>query len=406
MYRLILRRLIQAIPTFFGITILAYALMSLTPGGPLAAIVFQENAGRPMSAEAREALERRLGISDPLPVQYVRWLIGDDWMVVEDLTWYQVERENGELIWLHSRQVDVDVETQEVTLDSRGEYYRAEPVEASALVDQVRSNESLAYVSETVEQIEGDRRGVLRGDFGESFFNKRPVIDVLADRAIPTLELSVAALAVAVFVGLPVGIIAAVTRGGVFDNVSRIGAVILNSIPNFWFGLILLYFLAFKLELFPLGSRCETTLDDSCGPIYERWQYMVLPVIVLSAGGVANFSRYMRASMLDVIGQDYIRTARSKGLSSTMVWYRHGMRNALIPIATFLGPSIVGLLGGAVITEQVFNYPGIGFAVFKAFIQRDYPIVMAVTIYASVVTILGYLLSDILYGLIDPRIRY
>jgi peptide/nickel transport system permease protein len=167
-----------------------------------------------------------------------------------------------------------------------------------------------------------------------------------------------------------------------------------------------LYFLAFKLEIFPLGSRCATTLDDSCGPIYERWQYMVLPVLVLSANGVANFSRYMRASMLDVIGQDYIRTARSKGLSSTMIWYRHGMRNALIPIATFLGPAIVGLLGGAVITEQVFNYPGIGFAVYKAFIQRDYPIVMAVTIYASIVTILGYLLSDILYGVIDPRIRY
>jgi peptide/nickel transport system permease protein len=133
---------------------------------------------------------------------------------------------------------------------------------------------------------------------------------------------------------------------------------------------------------------------------------MILPVIVLSAAGIANYSRFMRASMLDVTGQDYIRTARAKGLSNQRVWFRHGMRNALIPIATFLGPSITGLLGGAVITEQVFNYPGVGLAVLNAFTQRDFPVVMAVTIYAAVATIIGYLISDILYGIIDPRIRY
>jgi len=343
MYKYILRRLIQAVPTFFGITILAYMLMSLTPGGPLAALVLQ--GGRPLTAEQQEELGDRLGLNDPVPLQYLRWLIGDDWM-----------------------RFDTD--------------------------------------GDGIDDAPGERRGILRGDFGSSYFNQRPVIDVLIERLPATLELSIAALLVGLILGVTVGIIAAITRGGVFDNITRVMAVVVNSIPNFWLGLVLLYFLAFELGWFPLGGRCRTTLAAGCPPIYERIEYMILPVIVLSAAGIANYSRFMRASMLDVTGQDYIRTARAKGLSSQRVWFRHGMRNALIPIATFIGPSITGLLGGAVITEQVFNYPGVGLAVLNAFTQRDFPVVMAVTIYAAVATIIGYLISDILYGIIDPRIRY
>lgn len=343
MYKYILRRLIQAVPTFFGITILAYLLMSLTPGGPLAALALQ--GGRPLTAQQQEELADRLGLNDPVPIQYLRWLIGDDWL----------------------------------RFDTTGDGIRDSP---------------------------GERKGILRGDFGNSYFNQRPVLDVLIERLPATLELSVAALLVGLILGVTVGIIAAITRGGIFDNVTRVMAVVVNSVPNFWLGLILLYFLAFQLGWFPLGGRCRTTLAASCPPIYERLEYMILPVIVLSAAGIANYSRFMRASMLDVTGQDYIRTARAKGLSNQRVWFRHGMRNALIPIATFIGPSITGLLGGAVITEQVFNYPGVGLAVLNAFTQRDFPVVMAVTIYAAVATIIGYLISDILYGIIDPRIRY
>lgn len=343
MYKYILRRLIQAVPTFFGITILAYMLMSLTPGGPLAALVLQ--GGRPLTAEQQEELGDRLGLNDPVPLQYLRWLIGDDWM-----------------------RFDTD--------------------------------------GDGIDDAPGERKGILRGDFGSSYFNQRPVIDVLVERLPATLELSIAALLVGLILGVTVGIIAAITRGGIFDNITRVMAVVVNSIPNFWLGLVLLYFLAFEFGWFPLGGRCRTTLAAGCPPIYERIEYMILPVIVLSAAGIANYSRFMRASMLDVTGQDYIRTARAKGLSSQRVWFRHGMRNALIPIATFIGPSITGLLGGAVITEQVFNYPGVGLAVLNAFTQRDFPVVMAVTIYAAVATIIGYLISDILYGIIDPRIRY
>jgi peptide/nickel transport system permease protein len=133
---------------------------------------------------------------------------------------------------------------------------------------------------------------------------------------------------------------------------------------------------------------------------------MVLPVVVLSIGGIAGYSRLMRASMLDIISQDYIRTAKAKGMTERRVWFMHAARNALIPIATALGPAITGLLSGAVITETIFNYPGLGLTSFQAITQRDYPVAMAVTIYAAIATIIGYLFSDILYAVIDPRIRF
>jgi peptide/nickel transport system permease protein len=160
------------------------------------------------------------------------------------------------------------------------------------------------------------------------------------------------------------------------------------------------------LQVLPLGNRCRTTLDPSCPPIQERLEYLILPTIVLSAGAVAGYSRFMRASMLDVVTQDYIRTARAKGLQERSIWLQHGLRNAFIPIATFIGPSITFLLSGAAITESVFSWPGVGRLAVNAVGQRDFPIVMIVVVYSAIATILGYLLSDILYAIIDPRIRF
>jgi len=358
MFKYILRRLVQAVPTFFGITILAYLLMSLTPGGPLGALTF----GNPrMTPDQQERIAIRLGVNDPVPVQYLRWLLGDDWMRWDS---------TGDGIADHAFLIALDA-------DGDGE---PEPP--------------------------GDRKGILRGDFGTSFFNNRPVIDVLVERLPATLELSVISLVVGTVLGILIGILAAVNRGGVFDNFSRVMAVIFNAVPNFWLGLLMLLLFAVTLDVLPLGDRCKTTLDPSCPPLQERLQYVILPVIILSVGPIAGFSRFMRASMLEVVSQDYIRTARAKGVPEKRVWFTHGMRNALIPIATFLGPALTGLLGGAVVTETVFNYPGVGRTVVQAFTQRDYPVVMAVTIYAAIATILGYLLSDILYAVIDPRIRY
>jgi peptide/nickel transport system permease protein len=356
MLRYILRRLIQAIPIFFGITVLSYALMSAS-GNPVAALTFRPG----MTPEERDRVAARLGVNDPWPVQYLRWLIGDDWMRWDS---------TGDGIADHAIIVPLDA-------DGDGE---PEPP--------------------------GDQRGILRGDFGNSFTSKRPALDVLTERLPATLELSIAAFLLGTPLGILIGIIAAVNRGKLFDNLSRVMAVAFTAIPVFWFAIMLLLIFGVQLRWLPIGDRCRTTLDDSCPPITERLQYMILPVIVLSIGGIAGYSRVMRASMLDVISSDYVRTARAKGLTSNLVWMRHAARNALIPIATSLGPELTFLLSGAVVTETIFNYPGVGLTSFNAIVQRDYPVVMTVTIYAAVATILGYLLSDILYGLIDPRIRF
>lgn len=389
MYRYIIRRLIQSIPTFFGITILAFILMIATPGGPEGALTFnlaaggggtQSGSGANVSGAGtgltvRDAIEMRLGTNDPLLARYLKWLIGDDWMRV----------------------------------DTDGDGF--------ADVGRLVSPTFIASTGEEIPYRAGERYGILRGDFGFTF-NGRPVLDVIVENIPATLELSIASLIIGTVFGILVGILAAIGRGGLFDNFTRVFAVIINAIPNFWLGLLIL--LAFSFSpiidtngdgipdrgLFPTGGRCKASIDDSCPPIIERIDHMFLPVMLLSLNGIAGTSRIMRASMLDVVSQDYIRTARAKGLSNRRVWLRHGMRNALIPIATGLGPAITGVLGGAVITEQIFNYQGLGLKTLEAITQRDYNVVMALTIYAAIATIIGYLLSDILYAIIDPRIRY
>jgi peptide/nickel transport system permease protein len=160
-----------------------------------------------------------------------------------------------------------------------------------------------------------------------------------------------------------------------------------------------------RLKVLPIAGRCKTLLTDACPPVYDRLEYLILPTIVLAAGTVAVWSRFVRTSMLDVVNQDYIRTAHAKGLPSRSVWFKHGMRNAMIPVATFLGPSLTFLLNGAVITETIFAWPGVGRLAISSVTGRDYPVVMTVVLYTGIATILGFLISDILYALIDPRIR-
>jgi len=357
MVKYTIRRLVQALPTLFGITLLSYLLMTAAPGGPVASLTF----GQRISPQEREALAARMGVNDPWPVQYLRWLLGDDWMRWDS---------DGDGLADHAVLIPLDA-------DGDGE---PEPP--------------------------GTRRGIIRGDFGTSFYARRPVLEVVVERIPATLELSLAALLVGLVVGVPTGIIAAVRRGGPFDNFTRVMAVIFNAVPIFWLGLILILIFGSVLKVLPMGSRCAPTLIGDCPPIYGRLNYLLLPMLVLSTGGIAGYSRYMRTAMLDVIGQDYIRTAKAKGLRPRAVWFGHAARNALIPLATFLGPAITGLLGGAAITETIFSWPGLGRLGVAAVVQQDYPVVMAVVIMSAVATILGYLLSDILYAWIDPRIRF
>jgi peptide/nickel transport system permease protein len=356
MVKYTLRRLIQAIPTFFGITLFTYILMTAAPGGAVAAF-----AGDPKLTPAqKERILARLGVNDPWPVQYLRWLIGDDWM-----RW----------------DADGDGVADHAVLTSLT--YKGEPLPP------------------------GGSKGILRGDFGNSFTARRPVLDVITERIPATLELGISSLLFGLLLGVPIGILAAVRRGGWFDNATRVMAVLFNAIPVFWLGLVLILVFGAWLKVLPMGSRCDSNiLSGGCPPIYQRLNYLILPTFVLATGGIAVYSRYMRATMLDVIHQDYIRTAKAKGLSGRMVWFKHGARNALIPLATFLGPTITGLLGGAVITETIFSWPGLGRLGVGAVLQFDYPVVMAVVIISAIATILGFILSDILYALIDPRIRF
>ena len=357
MIKYTLRRLIQAIPTFFGITIFSYLLMAAAPGGPVAALTFDPK----ITPQQRERVAARLGVNDPLPLQYVRWLLGDDWMRWDS---------DGDGVADRAFLIPLDA-------DGDGE---PEPP--------------------------GQNRGVLRGDFGRSFFYRRPVIDLLGERVAATLELGAAALMFGLVLGVPIGILAAVRKGRWFDNLTRVLAVVFNAVPIFWLGLILILIFGSTLGVLPMGGRCPPALSGGCPPIYGRIEYLFLPTFVLATGTIAIYSRYMRASMLDVMSQDYMRTALSKGLTGRAVWFKHGARNALIPLATFLGPQVTGLLSGAAITETIFSWPGLGRFAVQAVTSQDYPIVMTVVIVSAVATMFGYILSDILYAVIDPRIRF
>ncbi|MDZ4765809.1 MAG: ABC transporter permease [Chloroflexota bacterium] len=368
MVKYVLRRLIQAIPTLFGITVLVYLLMSLAPGGPAKALTFSANTTPQQVAR----VEAALGLNDPLPIQYLRWLLGDDWM-----RW-----------------------------DTDGDNI----ADASFILP-------LDADGDGVNEAPGTRQGIIRGDFGRSFFYRRPVSEMIGERVAATLELGLSALTFALLIGVPIGIFAAVRKGGAFDNVTRVAAVVTNAIPNFWIGLILILIFGSALGWLPMGGRADNPVAQCLVPnapadlchypyIYERLEYLILPTFVLGMGAVAVWSRFMRASMLEVINQDYMRTAKAKGLSNRNVWFGHGARNAMIPLATFLGPAITGLLSGAAITETIFSWPGLGRFGVQAVTSQDYPVVMAVVIVGAVSTILGFILSDILYAIIDPRIRF
>jgi peptide/nickel transport system permease protein len=357
MLKYTLRRFIQAIPTFFGITIFSYLLMAAAPGGPVAALTFDPR----VTPQQRAQLAARLGVNDPLPIQYLRWLAGDDWMRWDS---------DGDGVADQAFLLPLDA-------DGDGE---PEPP--------------------------GNRKGILRSDFGRSFFYRREVTGMIGERVAATFELGAAALFFGVAIGVPIGIFAAVKKGRWFDNVTRVMAVCFNAIPIFWLGLILILIFGSWLGVLPMGGRTPPALTGDIPPIYQRLEYLILPTFVLATGTIAIYSRYMRASMLDVMGQDYMRTATSKGLASRMVWFKHGARNALIPLATFLGPAITGLLAGAAITETIFSWPGLGRFAVEAVKQQDYPVVMAVVIITAIATMLGYILSDIFYALIDPRIRF
>jgi peptide/nickel transport system permease protein len=242
---------------------------------------------------------------------------------------------------------------------------------------------------------------LLIGDWGHSYRDSQPVLAVIASHLPATLELMIAALLIAVVLGIWIGVLGAVRRYSIFDTLATVGAMIALSIPTFWFGLVVIYLFSVKLAWLPAGSR----FTIGGGSLVDYAHHLVGPALVLALVEVAVWSRYMRASMLDAIGQDYVRTARAKGLAERIVLLRHALRNALLPMITLAGLELPTLLGGALVTETVFTWPGMGRLFLDSLSYRDYPVVMGLLMFSAVLVLVGNLLADICCALADPRIR-
>ncbi|MQA86981.1 MAG: ABC transporter permease subunit [Streptosporangiales bacterium] len=242
--------------------------------------------------------------------------------------------------------------------------------------------------------------GAVRGDFGESFSTGRPVASIIIERLPLTIELTVLAMAVAVTLGIVVGTVSAVRRNSWLDNVLRVGSVIGLSIPNFWLGLLLITFTSIVLRWVPPLSY-QGPLEN----LGQNLAQMLLPAAALGVVLSASIARLTRSSMLEVLGSDFIRTLRAKGASETVVLFQHGLRNSLIPVLTYIGIQIGGLLGGTVILEQIFALPGLGRTVFEAVSSRDYPLLQVCVLLYGAIFIFVNIVVDVSYGWINPRMR-
>ena len=342
MRRYIIRRLLQAIPLLFIISVLLFVLMS-EMGDPLATF-----GGRGViKSKDRIRLTRQLGLDQPVWMQYVTWLIGNDW-----------------------RNVDLD--------------------------------------GDGILESKGTRRGVLRGDLGVSFVTKQPVIKMIAERLPNTLLLMLVSEAVTLLVALVVGLTSALKQYSAYDHVATALSFIGFSMPIPLLALGLIYIFAVNLKRlglphFPTGGM----FDPGAGPgVWQTVWHMVLPVAALSFVSAAGYSRYVRSNMLEVIQEDYIRTAHAKGLPRWKVISRHALKNAALPLVTIVGMDLPFLLAGAVVTESIFAWPGMGRLFYDHTVRSDFPVVMGILLIVSTAVVVFQIITDLTYTLLDPRIRY
>ncbi len=313
----IFRRLIYAIPTLLGVSIITFVIVRLAPGDPIRLYTF---GARDITSEDIEALRHVYGLDKPIPLQYIDWLI------------------------------------------------RA-----------------------------------IHLDFGQSFIYHQDAAALFVQYIPNTIQLAVVALALQLIIGVPLGVVAALKRGTWIDGVIRIFGVAGHAIPGFWLGLVLIIVFAVQLRWLP--SQGMLTVGKDQWDILDRMRHMLLPAFVLSLTGIANYSRILRTETLDVLGQDFVRTAHAKGLRERTVLFVHALRNALIPVVTALGGILAALIGGALVIETVFSWPGLGRFTFQAAIAKDYPIIQAGTMISAALLVASYLLRDIAYAIVDPRIK-
>ena len=242
---------------------------------------------------------------------------------------------------------------------------------------------------------------MLSGDWGTSFRDGEPVLKIIGSHLGATFELMATATLIAIILGCWIGILGAIRRYSLFDTLATVGAMIALSIPTFWFGLVAIYIFSVELGWLPAGNR--HTVGD--GSFLDLLHHLIAPAIVLALVETAIWARFMRSSMLDVISQDYIRTAQAKGLPAWRVLSVHALRNALLPMITVAGLQFPTLLGGALVAETVFTWPGMGRLFLDSIGYRDYPVVMGILMFSAVMVLIGSFLADMLYAAVDPRIR-
>jgi len=250
----------------------------------------------------------------------------------------------------------------------------------------------------------------LRLDLGNSIVDHRPVVEKIGERLPLTITLAGSALLLSYFIAIPLGVVAAIRRGKFEDRTISFVVFVLYSIPSFAAALLLILVVAGGdyLNLLPMYGASSVNAPDM-GPFawgWDRFVHLILPVVCLTYGSLASISRYSRVSMLEALGQDYVRTARAKGLPRRLVVFRHALRNALIPIITIFALELPVLIGGAIIIEEIFTLPGMGQLMFQSLDTKDEPVIMGITLIAAVVTLLSYLTADILYVVVDPRITF
>lgn len=300
---------------------------------------------------------------------------------------------------------------------------RATPEAVAALREQLGLNKPWFFnpANPLDAQYPKYMTALLGGDLGTGLKSNIPVLDDLKARFPATAELSIAALLVALLIGMPAGILAALRRNSIWDNLATTISLVGVSMPVFWLGLLLSYFFGVKLGILPPSGRTGTEFNvdpitgfnvlDALlrGQLAAAWdgvRHLILPAIALGSIPLAIVARITRSSMLDVLNQDYVRTARAKGLADRTVTMKHALRNALLPVVTVIGLQAGALLGGAVLTETIFSWPGLGSWVYDAISQRDYPIIQGGVIFAALVVSVVNLLVDLSYAALDPRIQY
>ena len=316
----VLKRLVGLIPTLLLITLCTFMIIKIAPGDPI--LMFMDT----MEADQMEDLERlreRMGLHDPLHVQYWRWMTN-----------------------------------------------------------------------------------FFTGDFGQSIAARRPVLELILERLPATLLLTAAALVFSLVISIPVGIISAVRQYSLVDNLVTTFAFFGIAMPNFWLGLLMIWLFSIYLGVLPSGGMGTIGVSGGWAGFLDTGRHLILPMIVLGTASMAGFTRYMRSSVLEVLNEDYIRTAKAKGLSERVVLYKHALKNAFIPMATLLGFRLRMFISGSLITEQIFAWPGLGWYTWHSVNRRDYPVMMGILTFAACLTLIGNLLADVSYAFLDPQIRY